>query len=64
MSEPAEHHGNPKSLLKPRGKAVTVFIPEEVHKDLRELAAVNERSVSAEIRYLVRRYTEEPDSFG
>lgn len=41
-----------------RGKAVTVFIPEEVHEELREYAEEHERSLAAEVRWLIRRYCE------
>jgi hypothetical protein len=42
---------------------VTVFLPQDVHETLRELASQNERSVSAEIRYLIRKYTSDPYTF-
>lgn len=49
------------TVLKPRTKPLTVFIPESVHENLRTLAAEHERSVSAEVRWLLRRYVEDPD---
>jgi plasmid stability protein len=45
-------------------RALTVFLPADVHEGLREVARQNERSLSAEVRHLLRRYVESPEDFG
>ncbi len=54
------------TVLKPRTKPLTVFVPVATLDALRSLAADHERSVSAEVRWLLRQYVEspDPDSFG
>ena len=66
MSTTAEHLDSPVTIMKPRTRAVTIFLPEVIHEDLRSLAAEHERSMSAELRWLIRQYVEspDPDSFG
>ena len=66
MSTTAEHLESPVAIMKPRTRPVTVFVPEGVHENLRTLAAEHERSLSAEVRWLLRRYVEnpDPDTFG
>ena len=49
--------------MKPRTRPVTVFVPEAVHEDLRNMAAEHERSLSAEVRWLLRRYINDPTVF-
>lgn len=61
MSKSAEHLDSPVTILKPRSRPVTFFIPEQTREALRNLASEHERSMSAELRWLVRRYTEDPD---
>jgi hypothetical protein len=45
-------------------RAVTIFLPIETHQALRDLARDNERSLSAELRYIVKRYVDAPEDFG
>ena len=61
MSKIAEHLESQVTIMKPRTRPVTVFISEATHEALRSLAAEHERSLSAELRWLVRRYVEDPD---
>lgn len=42
---------------------MTVFLPEGVHEHLRNLAAQNERSLSGEVRWVLKRYSEDPAAF-
>jgi hypothetical protein len=59
----AEHLKSSMTVLEPRrGQAVTIRLSEGVHASLQALAAENERSVSAEIRWVLRRYSEYPES--
>jgi hypothetical protein len=66
MSTTAEHLESPVTIMKPRTRPLTVFVPESVHENLRTLAAEHERSLSAEVRWLLRQYVEspDPDTFG
>jgi len=61
MSKTAKYLESSMAILKPRTRPVTVFVPESVHEGLRALAAEHERSLSAELRWLIRRYVEDPD---
>jgi predicted DNA-binding protein len=45
-----------------RERFVTFRIPPELHERLRELATRRDRSVSAELRRIIRREVEEEDS--
>jgi hypothetical protein len=63
VAKTAGHLRSPVTGLKQSSRAVTVFLPQDVHETLRELASQNERSVSAEIRYLIRKYTSDPYTF-
>jgi hypothetical protein len=38
-----------------------VVIPQDVHDSLRALAAANERSLSGEVRWVLKRYSEDPE---
>jgi plasmid stability protein len=42
-----------------RTRAVTVLLAPDVHERLRELAAQHERSMSAEIRFVLRRHCDD-----
>jgi len=61
MSKTAEHLESRVTIMKPRTRPVTIFLPEVTHEALRSLAAEHERSMSAELRWLIRRYVEDPD---
>lgn len=62
MSKAAEHLKSSMTVPKPRGQAITIFLPQEVHENLRALATANERSLSGEVRWALRRYSEYPES--
>jgi hypothetical protein len=66
MATTQEHIESSMTVLKPRTKPLTVFVPVGTLDALRSLAADHERSVSAEVRWLLRQYVEspDPDSFG
>jgi hypothetical protein len=40
---------------------MTVFLSQDVHQSLRALAATNERSLSGEVRWALKRYSEDPE---
>lgn len=63
MAKTANHLQSPVSVIRPRGTAMTVFLPEGVHEHLRNLAAQNERSLSGEVRWVLKRYSEDPAAF-
>jgi len=62
MAQTAEHLKSPLTVLKPQGVPVTVFLPQGIHEHLRNLAAQNERSLSGEVRWVLKRYSEYPES--
>ena len=63
MAKAAEHLEGSMTVLKPRrGQAITIRLSDSVHESLRNLAEANERSVSGEIRWALRRYSEYPES--
>ena len=64
--EPAKHLRSaiPTPAAATRGKALTVRLPEDALERLKELAVEHERSLAAEVRYLLRRYADDPESFG
>lgn len=64
MAETAEHLKSSIRVLKPRGVAMTVFVPESLHEFLRDLAAEHERSLSGELRWILKSYSEDPAAFG
>ena len=43
---------------------MTVFVPESLHEFLRDLAAEHERSLSGELRWILKSYSEDPAAFG
>jgi hypothetical protein len=61
MAETSEYLQNTLTDLKPRGTAMTVFLPQGIHDSLRALAATNERSLSGEVRWVLNRYSEDPE---
>ena len=61
MATTEEHLESRVTIMKPRTRPLTVFVPESTHDSLRSLAAEHERSLSAEVRWLLRRYVEDPD---
>lgn len=63
MAKTAEHLESPVTLLKPRGVAMTVFLPQAVHERLKNLAVQDERSLSAQVRWILRRYSDYPAAF-
>ena len=63
MAKTANHLQSPVSVIKPRGTAMTVSLPVDVHEHLRGLAAQNERSLSGEIRWVLKRYSDDPAAF-
>ncbi|CAN5743767.1 hypothetical protein BH18ACT15_BH18ACT15_11920 [soil metagenome] len=46
-----------------RTQFLTVRLSKSVHRALVELAQEHERSLAGEVRHLLRRYTDDPDSF-
>jgi hypothetical protein len=63
VEKTAEHLENSTNMLKQSSRAVTVFLPQDVDESLRGLASQKERSLSGEIRYVLKRYTEDPYNF-
>jgi hypothetical protein len=63
VAKTEEHLKSTVALLKPRGVAITVFVPESLHGYLRNLAAEHERSLSGELRWVLKRYSEDPAAF-
>ena len=63
MVKPAEHLESPVTLLKPRGVAITIFLPQSIHEHLKNLAVQNERSLSGEARWALKSYCEDPTAF-
>jgi hypothetical protein len=64
MAKPAESLENPVTVLKPQGTSMTIFLPQGIHEYLRNLAAEHERSLSGEVRWVLKRYSEDPQAFG
>ena len=64
MAQTEEHLQSPVTVLKRRGTPMTVFLSEGVHEHLRGLAAQNERSLSGEVRWVLKRYCDDPQAFG
>lgn len=62
MATTAEHLKSQVTLLKSKGVALTVFLPPGIHAHLKDLADQNERSLSGEIRWVLKRYSEYPES--
>jgi hypothetical protein len=46
-----------------RSRPVTVFLDVGLLEALRAVAAENERSMSGELRHLIRRYVDDPEAF-
>jgi hypothetical protein len=63
MRNTAEDLSGSVTVLERRSRPVTVFLDESLLEGLREVASQNERSMSGEIRHLIRRYIEDPDAF-
>ncbi len=63
MATTTEHLENSTNVQKQSSRPVTIFLPQDVHESLRGLASQNERSMSGEIRYVLKKYTEDPYSF-
>ena len=63
MAKPEEHLKSPVTLLKSRGVAITVFLPQGIHEHLKNLAVQNERSLSGEARWALKSYCEDPAAF-
>ncbi len=63
MAKTEERPQSPVTVLKPRGTPMTVFLPQGVHEHLRSLAAQNERSLSGEVRWVLKRYSDDPTAF-
>lgn len=63
MAQTKEHLQSPVTVLKRRGTPMTVFLSEGVHDHLRGLAAQNERSLSGEVRWVLKRYCDNPTVF-
>ena len=64
MAKTAESLKSPVSVLKPQGTAVTIHLPSSLHEYLRALAAEHERSLSGELRWVLKRYSDDPQAFG
>ena len=63
MAKTEEHLKSSITVLKPQGTAVTLFLPQSLHGYLRNLAAEHERSLSGELRWVLKRYSEDPTAF-
>jgi hypothetical protein len=63
MSRTAEDLRRPAVVPKRRSRPVTVFLDEDLLEGLRAVADENERSMSGEIRHLIRRYIDDPEAF-
>ena len=64
MATKAEHLKSSMTVLKPQGTAVTIHLPQSLHEFLRNLAGEHERSLSGELRWVLKRYSEDPGAFG
>ena len=42
---------------------MTVFLPQAVHERLKNLAVQDERSLSAQVRWVLKRYSDYPAAF-
>lgn len=63
MAKTAEHLESPVTVLKPRGAAMTVFLPPIIHEHLKDLAVQDERSLSAQVRWVLKKYCDYPAAF-
>jgi hypothetical protein len=63
VAKTTEHLENSANVPKQSSRPVTIFLPQDIHENLRSLAAQNERSLSGEVRYVLRKYTEDPYCF-
>ena len=64
MAKPAELIEGSMTVLQPRrGQAITIRLSEGVHESLRALAEANERSLSGEIRWVLKSYSNYPAAF-
>jgi hypothetical protein len=64
MAKAEEHLKSSIMVLKPQGTSMTIFLPQGIHDYLRNLAAEHERSLSGEVRWVLKRYSEDPTAFG
>jgi hypothetical protein len=64
MVETAQHLRSATADLQQSSRAVTIFLPPDLHADLQGLAKENERSLSAQIRFLVKEYVTESERYG
>lgn len=56
-------HNNNLTLGAPRRSRLHLELDLDIRRRLEEIAHEHERSVSAELRWLTRRYVEAPDDF-
>jgi hypothetical protein len=63
MSDTAEAMNGRVAVLERRSRPVTVFLDASLLEAFRAVAAQNERSMSGELRHLIRRYVECPEAF-
>ena len=63
MHGTVEDLDHPQAVLKRKSRPLTVFLDESLLEALREVAAGHERSMSGELRHLVRRYIDDPEAF-
>jgi hypothetical protein len=63
MRSTAEHLNGSVAVLERRSRPVTVFLDAHLLEGLKQVAAENERSMSGEIRHLIRRYIDDPEAF-
>jgi hypothetical protein len=64
MAKAEEHLKSSITVLKPQGTSMTIFLPQGIHNYLRNLAAEHERSLSGEVRWVLKRYSEDPTALG
>ena len=64
MAESAESLKNSVTVIKPQVTAATIHLPSSLHEYLRGLAAEHERSLSGELRWVLKRYSDDPQAFG
>ena len=64
MAKAAEHLKGSMTVLQPRrGHAITIRLSDSVYESIRALATENERSLSGEIRWVLKNYSNYPAAF-
>ena len=63
MATNANQLQSPVSVIKPRGQVLTIRLPQGIHERLKNLAVQDERSLSAQVRWVLKRYSDYPAAF-